>query len=128
MKKQGTSRVFPMGKFTAQEDGHIIGVKADVIEPEARASLLKNGLSLNDLVFKVSNFSKRPQQCYNCYALGHNKRVCQQKTQTCPLCAETGHSETDCNANQTKCANCKGNHKAFDRHSLLVLQSEPKKI
>ena len=64
----------------------------------------------------TSVFQRRqvPSRCFKCQKYGHQEFRCKDET-VCAKCATTGHTEKDCISPETKCAACKGPHKASDR-------------
>ena len=64
----------------------------------------------------------RPEQCYNCQAIGHKAFQC-SKPQVCGKCAKEGHHHSACNAIVPKCASCDGPHEAFSRNCRRLFPS-----
>ena len=55
-----------------------------------------------------------PTRCFKCHQYGHQEFRCPNQTK-CEKCAQEGHVEKECSNAVTKCAACKGPHKASDR-------------
>lgn len=53
----------------------------------------------------------RPEQCYNCQAIGHKAFQC-KNGQKCARCAKEGHRHGNCNE---RCVPCGGPHESFSR-------------
>lgn len=55
-----------------------------------------------------------PTRCFKCHQYGHQEFRCSNQIK-CGNCAQEGHGEKECSSTATKCAACKGPHKASDR-------------
>jgi len=64
----------------------------------------------------------RPEQCFNCQALGHKAFQC-KNAQRCARCANEGHRHNDCTATVLKCVPCGGPHESFSRNCRKLYPS-----
>lgn len=81
--------------------------------------LCDKGLFFDHGFYTCSPFceSASPRQCYKCQGFGHVSKHCVKKGK-CAWCSSTRHTEAECELKKgktgTRCANCSGNHAAFD--------------
>ncbi|KAL5269487.1 hypothetical protein ACHWQZ_G003091 [Mnemiopsis leidyi] len=93
-------------------------VKIDFIIPGQSDEMIKNGLLLNNLLFRAEKYIPRQRviQCYHCYKFGHVAKFCHQKKPTCPFCAQA-HYHEECDHTRQLCCNCLSpNHYATNRN------------
>lgn len=64
----------------------------------------------------------RPEQCFNCQALGHKAFQC-KNAQKCARCANEGHCHNECTATVLKCVPCGGPHESFSRNCRKLYPS-----
>ena len=57
----------------------------------------------------------RPEQCYNCQAIGHKAFNC-RKAQVCAKCAKEGHHHSGCREKVMKCVPCRRPHESFSHN------------
>lgn len=72
--------------------------------------------NLKSLLFariKVEPYQPRLLQCYNCQEFLHGAKVCKREI-VCMHCAGAHDTRTCPDKSKAKCANCHGDHKAFD--------------
>ena len=76
-------------------------------------TLIKNGLKINYLNFKVEKYVKpiTPLQCFRCQKFGHLAANCKEP-KVCVACSETHDENYKCYTLTKKCANCGQNHTA----------------
>jgi len=86
-------------------------------DPSAADRCLKLGFYIESLCYRTDKFAPHLYivQCFNCYNFGHTAQRCPHK-KTCGKCGEQQHTTSECDKpeHQHKCANCKGNHAAWD--------------
>lgn len=73
---------------------------------------LPTDIDIDNVLFKVFPFIRRPKQCRNCWRFNHIAKFCRQKDPKCVKCGETHEEVIEC---ESKCINCKGNHSANDK-------------
>jgi hypothetical protein len=62
---------------------------------------------------RVSTYYPSPLRCFNCQRFGHHRAACKHEA-VCALCGMPHPGEAPCTSPKS-CANCKGEHAAFDK-------------
>ena len=65
--------------------------------------------------FNVDTYFPNTMKCLNCFRYGHLKKLCRNNP-ICGKCTSKDHPTEKCTSSLTKCNNCKGPHKTFDKN------------
>lgn len=70
-------------------------------------------LKIGYLKVTVDKFYPSPLRCFSCQRFGHHRAACKHAA-VCALCSLPHHGQSPCEGPKL-CANCKGEHAAFDK-------------
>ena len=79
---------------------------------------LPEGIKVGHSFYRVRPFVFTPVQCYHCQRIGHVAGSCRSK-ERCLICGEQ-HNKSECTSSTSRCALCRGPHKANDKNCVFI--------
>ena len=93
-------------------------IESESIKVVFEGERLPEGIKIGHSYYRVRPFVFSPVQCYHCQRLGHVANSCRSKVR-CLICGEE-HDKSQCKSNNSRCALCRGPHKANDKECVYV--------
>lgn len=120
--KENDVAVAKVAWISRRDSGKAYGSMVVYLERNSEANkLLQEGyFHVNGESGFTSIFERRPRpdQCYNCQAMGHKAYNCKKEV-VCGRCSTLGHRHESCQASP-KCVPCGGPHESFSKNCRVL--------